>query len=396
MKVLLIDVNCKSSSTGQIVYKLYSYLNSHGDEAAVCYGRGEKINEKNIFKFGLDWETYLHAFLTRITGFTGCYSYFSTKRLIDFIERFKPDVIHIHELHAYFVNIKQLLKYLAEKKIPVVHTLHCEFSYTGKCGHSVECEKWKTECGECPHLKDYPTSLWFDRTKSMYLEKKKWFSSLYKATYVAPSNWLYKRLQKSFVKDSDLMLIHNSIDTSIFKYKCDNDYRSEFGLPKDKKIVLAVAPGLMSENKGGKYLLALAKKMPDIYFVLIGADEVPYSKDNVMSLGKIYDKELLSRYYSLADVFVICSKNENFPTTCIEAVCCKNIVVGFDAGGAKEVAPGNLGRFVSYGDVDGLENEIRKVFAENIDIYNDEFDNIYRYYSVDRMCTEYCELYRKK
>ena len=99
MRVLLIDVNCKYSSTGKIVYDLFQYINATDDEAAVCYGRGEVINEPGIYKFGLDLETKLHAFLTRITGLTGCFSFFSTKRLIDYIEKFKPDVVHIHELH---------------------------------------------------------------------------------------------------------------------------------------------------------------------------------------------------------------------------------------------------------------------------------------------------------
>ena len=109
MKVLLIDVNCKDSSTGRIVYDMYTSINSSGNIAAVCYGRGRELAEPNIIKFGLDWETALHAILTRITGYTGCFSYFSTRRLMKFIREFRPDVVHIHELHAYFVNTKPLL-----------------------------------------------------------------------------------------------------------------------------------------------------------------------------------------------------------------------------------------------------------------------------------------------
>ena len=118
MKVLLIDVVCKYGSTGKIVYDLYNEINSRGDEAAICYGRGPKIKEKNIYKFGLDFETYLHALLTRFTGFTGCFSYFSTRRLIRFIKKFKPDVVHFHELHAYFLNVNRLLKFLKNYRYP--------------------------------------------------------------------------------------------------------------------------------------------------------------------------------------------------------------------------------------------------------------------------------------
>ena len=144
MKILLIDACCKYGSTGKIVYSLYQCIKQSGHTVAVCYGRGEEINEPNIYKFGLDWETYLHAGLARLTGKNGYYSPLSTKRLINYIEKFKPDVIHIHELHAYFVNIYPLLEYIKKKKIKVVWTFHCEYMYTGRCGYSYECNKWLT------------------------------------------------------------------------------------------------------------------------------------------------------------------------------------------------------------------------------------------------------------
>ena len=219
MKVLLIDVNCKNSSTGNIVYNLYNYINSSDDEAAICYGRGAKIQGKNIFKFGIDAETYLHALLTRITGFTGCFSFFSTRRLIKHIKIFAPDVVHIHELHAYFVNVKTLINFLKTNHIRTVMTLHCEFAYTGKCGHSVECEQWKTECKKCPHLKQYVSTMWFDHTNFMFKQKKKAFSNFYELSIITPSNWLAERVKDSFLKNYPLSVIHNGIDIQYFILK---------------------------------------------------------------------------------------------------------------------------------------------------------------------------------
>ena len=392
MKVLLIDVNCKSSSTGQIVYNLYSYLNEHGDEAAVCYGRGEKIIEKNIFKFGLDWETYLHALLTRITGYTGCFSFFSTRRLIRFIERFDPDVVHIHELHAYFVNIKQLLDYLAKKKIKVIHTLHCEFSYTGKCGHSVECERWKSECGHCPHLKDYPATLFFDHTRHMIKVKRNCFAAIDDLIITTPSQWLADRAKESFFRDREIKVIHNGIDTSVFYPRNTDELRKKHRIDPAEKIVLAVAPDLMSENKGGKYVLALAERLKEVRFILIGANEKPYEWENVISLGPIYDKDLLAQYYTLADVFVICSKRENYPTTCMEAVCCGTPVVGFDVGGIREATPGKLGQFVPYGQVEELKAVIEPVISFDYRSVKSLFEEARQKSSITRMCDQYLEL----
>ncbi len=392
----MIDVNCKSSSTGQIVYNLFTYLNQHGDNAAVCYGRGERIDEQGIYKFSLDWETRLHALLTRLTGYTGCFSFFSTRRLIRYIESFQPDTVHIHELHAYFVNIKQLLDYLAKKKIRVVHTLHCEFSYTGKCGHSVECEKWKTECGHCPHLRDYPSTWFFDHTKHMLRVKKNALLGLDHPVFTAPSSWLLNRMKESFLKDSHLALVYNSIDTAVFCPQNADTLREKHRLRKDQKVALALAPDLMSENKGGKYVLQLAERMKDVRFILIGANEPAYEKDNVVSLGKIYDKELLAQYYSLADVFVICSKNENFPTTCVEAVCCGTPVFGFDAGGTKETAPEPVGCFVRQGDIERLKNEITRYLCGERRIDEKAFASIREHYSIQRMAEEYRKLYENR
>ena len=271
-RVLLIDVNCKGSSTGKIVYDLYTNLRADGRTAAICYGRGKNIDEENIYKFGLDWETNIHAGLSRITGYNGYFSYFSTRRLIDYIEQFKPDLIHIHELHAYFVNIKPLIEYIKSRNIPVVWTFHCEYMYTGKCGHAYECRNYQNKCGNCPAVKDYPKSLWLDKTRQM-LEMKKNLLGDWNFTIITPSQWLADRVKTSFLKDKKINVIHNGIDTRVFHPVDANELRKELKISKDCKVVLAVAPNIMSESKGGKWILQLAEKMKieNVFFVLVGA-----------------------------------------------------------------------------------------------------------------------------
>ena len=305
--------------------------------------------------------------LTRITGFTGCFSPFSTFRLIRFIKKFKPDVVHIHELHAYFVNIKPLINHLKKNKIKTVITLHCEFTYTGKCGHSVECEKWQTECGNCPHLQEYPSTLFFDQTKFMFHQKRELFEDFENLTIVTPSKWLAERAKQSFLKNKDVRVIHNGIDTDVFSPKNTSALRTMHNITDDEKIVLAVAPNLMSGNKGGKYVLELADRMKEqtVRFVLIGVDEEMTSENNnVIILHRIYDKELLAQYYSLADVFVICSERENFPTTCIESQCCGTPVCGFDVGGVKETILNDYA-LCDYGDIDGLMHNVAKILESH-------------------------------
>lgn len=363
MKVLLIDVICKGGSTGDLVYSLYSQINSDGGEAAVCYGRGKHIKEKNIFKFSMGWETLAHAFLTRITGYTGGFSFFSTRRLIGFIKRFKPDVVHIHELHAYYVNIYKLLDYLKKINVKVIHTLHCSFSYTGKCGIHYDCEKWKTCCDKCPRLNEYVSTLFFDRTKRMFLKKKKAFEGFKNLTIVCPSNWLANNAKQSFLNKYPIKVLYNGIDTATFYQRDVTEFKKGF-LRNGEKMVLAVAPNLMSENKGGRWVLKLAELMKDnnVRFVLVGLDDVnvPHP-NNVVLLGRIYDKNKLAKLYSMADVFIICSKSENFPTTCLEAQCCGTPICGFDVGGVKETSViDEQEAFVAYGDILSLKDYIIK------------------------------------
>ena len=270
-RILLLDVNCKSSSTGKIVYDLFKKAKEDGREAVVCYGRGNRITEEGIYKFAGDLETNIHAFLARITGYNGRFSPLATKKLIRIIDDFKPDIIHIHELHAYFVNIKELLLYIKKKNIPVVWTFHCEFMYTGKCGHAIECEGFMHECGNCPYVKEYPKSFIFDRTREMLKEKKDALKDL-NFSIVVPSRWLAERIKLSFLKEKSVNVIHNGIDTSIFHPVDADSVRDELGIPKDYKVVLALAPNIMSDNKGGKWVVKMAEKMQNekCFFLIVG------------------------------------------------------------------------------------------------------------------------------
>ena len=394
MRILLIDVNCKGSSTGKIVFDLYSSLNTQSDEVSICYGRGDELDEPGIYKFGLDWETNLHAGLARVTGYNGCYSAFSTRRLIKYIDEYNPDLIHIHELHAYFVNIESLITYIKQSNIPVVWTFHCEYMYTGKCGYAYECENWKADCGNCPAIKEYPKSILFDHTKRM-LEMKKRLLADWNFTIVTPSQWLANRVKQSFLKDKIVKVIHNGIDTdSIFYPRGKNEVKilkERYSLDK-KKIVLSVAPNIMEERKGGKIVLSIAESMPELQFVLVGADDDKKYSDNVLMIKRTKNQDELAMWYSMANLFLICSNKENFPTTCLEALSCGTPIVGIDAGGTKETAPYPYGLFGGGGITEILRKEISVQLSSGF--ARDEIRSVaVKLYSKQVMCREYRNLY---
>jgi glycosyltransferase involved in cell wall biosynthesis len=213
----------------------------------------------------------VHALLARITGLNGFFSFFSTQRLIKYIDKFNPDIIHIHELHAYFVNINALIKHIKKKNIPVVWTFHCEYMYTGKCGHAYDCLNFTEECGNCPAVKDYPKSIIFDFTKKM-LQIKKNLLVDWDFRIITPSMWLLRRVKMSFLKEKPIKVIHNGIDTNVFHPVESSDLKKQLNIPADYKVVLALAPNIMSDSKGGHWVLSLAEQMKNekVFFVLVG------------------------------------------------------------------------------------------------------------------------------
>ena len=362
MRILYINVICKHGSTGKITYDLYTQCKDDGHEAVVCYGRGPKLKEPDVYKFGLDWETNVHALLTRLTGVNGCWSFFSTRRLLKFMDAFKPDVVHLHEPHAYFVNLQPLYDYFAKRNIPLVYTFHCEYAYTGKCGYAYDCERWKTGCGNCPQVREYPASFFFDFTKQMFRRKQAQWENLKKVVITTPSGWLADRVRCSFLKDRDIRVVYNGVDTKNVFYRRDTKaLREEHGLT-DEKIVLTVAPKLMGERKGGRWVVQLARQMKDenIKFIMVGIEDMSQKfPDNVIPIARTANQHKLAEYYSMADCFVICSDKETFSMTCAESLCCGTPIAGFCSGAPETVFLQPHAVFGTYGDLDELEKNVK-------------------------------------
>lgn len=398
MRILFIDVNCKNSSTGRIVYNLFQEAKKRGEEALLCYGRGTLVREEGVYKFGLDWETYIHAGLSRITGYNGCFSRLSTKRLLHMIERFKPDVIHIHELHAYFVDIKLLIEYIKKAHIKVVWTFHCEYMYTGKCGYANNCSGFERECGHCPELHAYPKSLLFDRTKKMLQIKKRLLSDM-NVIIVCPSEWLKERVERSFLKGKRIEVIYNGVDSETFRPTDSCAIRKNLQIPPKNKVVLSVGADIMSERKGGYEVQRLAKRFGDeTTFILAGAKITEViRKENIIIIPTVTNTEHLAMLYTMADVFLLCSKKETFSMTCAEALCCGTRVIGYQCGAPETIFQGPHNVFVEQGDIDALERETKRVLAEEWTYEGRRMCAVsaQKRYGKERMLNKYFSLYKE-
>ncbi len=399
MKIAQVDVNYNFSSTGKIVADLVTGLGDLGHSTSACFGRGPDSKNNNAYRISSRAEVLLHALGTRVSGLTGSFSPLATRRLIEHLEYFMPDIVHLHDLHGYFVNIRPIIDYLKDKQIPTVWTFHCEFMYTGKCGHAFDCEKWKIECKNCPDLRGYPKSWLFDFTTRMFRDKQSLFADFERVHLVAPSEWLADRMRQSIVRHKPISVISNGLDVATF-CRCDTkELRSSLGLT-DEYVVLSVGADLLSERKGGRWVLELARRNLNagIVFVMVGVGQVPKQiPPNVRMIPRILDQCLLAEYYSLADVLLLTSTKETFSMVSAESLACGTPVIGFDSGAPKEVALPGYGEFVPYSDLEALESLLLRVMAGEVTLMSStECGQFARTrYSKDSMVQAYESIYRQ-
>lgn len=359
MKVLQVNCVYKKGSTGKITYDLHKGLLDAGIESIVCYGRGKLVKEPGVYKTCPEWYSKLNNALSRITGimYGGCF--FSTNKLISIIRQEQPDVVHLQCINGYFVNIYRLVTWLKKNHIKTVLTLHAEFMYTANCGHALDCDRWKTGCGSCPRLKTETKSLLRDGTSRSWKKMKKAFEGFDENLIVTSvSPWLMERAKESpILRGKQHCVVYNGLDTNVFHPYDTTDLRKKHNC-EDKKVVFHATPAFSADPnhfKGGFYILELAKRMPEVQFIIAGncVEEI-HPPENVILLGRVTDQKELARYYSMADVTVIASKKETFSMIVAESLCCGTPVVGFKAGGPEQIALPEYSRFCEYGDMDTL------------------------------------------
>ena len=206
--------------------------------------------------------------------------------------------------------------------------------------------------------------MYLDTSKKMYQLKKEWFCGVENMTIVTPSQWLSDLVKQSFLKDYPVKVINNGIDLSVFK-PVESDFREKYGLV-DKKIVLGVSFG-WGYRKGLDVFVELAKWLSDDYrIVLVGTDANTDSSlpENIISIHRTDNQTELAKIYTAADVFVIPTREENYPTVNMEAIACGTPVVTFKTGGSPEIVDESCGSVVEVDDGDAMEKEIIRICEE--------------------------------
>lgn len=396
MKVVIINSVSGYGSTGRIVNDISETLDLQNYINYIFFGRKDS-DFKNSKKFGGFFNVPSHLLKSRLLGKHGFYSKFATRQLVRQLEKIKPDLIHLHNIHGYYLNVETLFDYLKTANIEVVWTLHDCWSFTGHCAYYdyVECSKWQMGCYGCPQLGEYPKSLIFDRSKEAYKDKKRIFNSVDKLTFVTPSKWLKDELSKSFLKSYPAKVINNGIDLDSFMPR-EGSFRKDNNL-EDKFIILGVA-SVWERRKGLPYFFELSENLAvDEVIVLVGLDknQIETLPKNMIGIERTSSLTELVELYSTADVFVNPTLEDNFPTTNIEALACGTPVVTFNTGGSSEIINQDTGLVVDKGDSVGLYNAISEIRENTKAKYSQACINRAKEkYNKDEAFEQYVTLYK--
>lgn len=385
-RILFINSVC-NGSTGTICKNLYKAAVEAGHECCIAYGRGEAPKGFKTIKIGNKLDIYLHVLKARLFDASGFGSKHATKEFIKKIDEFKPDIIHLHNIHGYYVNIEILFKYLkAHPEIKKVWTLHDCWAFTGHCPHfeHEKCEQWKTECQKCVRTNEYPKSF-IDLCNRNFKKKKELFSNIENLVLVSPSQWLCNLLKESFLNKYKCIVINNGVDTSVFKYTPSN-IKERFNIV-EKKVILGVA-SVWDKKKGLDTFLQLSKELDEDYkIVLIGLSksQIKQLPKSILGVERTENVQELVEWYSSAFVFLNPTLEDNYPSVNLEANACGTPVITFNTGGSPE----------SVSDANIVDNSIHMNDLKEIILFqssNDSVENIFDF-NLEKMIFNYMKLY---
>lgn len=399
--LLQISIEVNSGSVGRIAEQIGEQAMQNGWSSYITYARNHNPSSSQVIKIGSKLDLYRHGLETRLLDNHGFSSRTATLNLIKKIREIKPDVIHLHHLHGYFLNIEILFSFLKESRIPVVWTFHDCWAFTGHCAYFeyVGCEKWKTGCYSCEQKGEYPKSIFLDRSSQNYADKKKIFTSLDRLRVVPVSNWLATMVQESFIGHYPTKVIHNGVDINQFYPKNSRESISRKFTLHARFIVLGVA-STWEKRKGLDHIIKLLGYLDSAEFaiLLVGLTrtQIKTLPAGIIGIERTENISDLADLYSAADVFVNPTLEDTFPTVNLEALACGTPVITYKSGGSPESITEDTGFVVQKGDVLGVVQAIQTVKNLGRSHYTDRC----REHAVDcfenkKMFSRYIDLYNE-
>ena len=358
-KLLIINVTCNQGSTGKIAEQVGVMMKDCGWDVYYAHG-ARRVNQSRLktIPFSSVKDEYLHALKSLLFDADGLGSKQATRRLVKIIQEIKPDIIHLHNIHGYYLNYKILFGYLNTTNIKIVMTLHDCWLFTGHCVHfvTVNCMRWKTGCFACPlRYAGYKKSL-IDRSAKNYVLKKAYIAGNRNLTLVPVSNWLGRLLKESFYKQHDIKVIQNGVDVNVFR-PFQPSYCSQFR-------IIGVS-NVWSKDKGLYDIFELRKYLDinqyRITLVGLSKGQIENLPAGISGIERANNQGELAHLYANADVLINPTYADTFPTVNLEALACGTPVVTYKTGGSPESLSVDTGVILEQGDVKGMAHAIEKM-----------------------------------
>lgn len=366
MKKTVLQINSVVNwgSTGRIAEGIGEAAMKRGWESYIAYGRESGKSASRLIDMGSRPGFARHALITRLFDMHGLGSGIATKKLIREIERIQPDIIHLHNIHGYYINYRILFEYLSGSDIPLVWTLHDCWPFTGHCSHFsyAGCDKWRTGCRACPQRGEYPASFFLDGSVRNYRLKRESFNSVPYITFVAVSEWLQGMAGASFLGGHGHTVIANGVDTSVFRPSNDPGLKSRYGL-EDKFVLLGAATS-WSRRKGLQDYCSLREKLSGEYAILlVGLDEGQLKSlpEGIKGISRIRNMGEMAELYSMADIVLNLSYEETFGMTTAEGFACGTPGIVYDATASPELLTEDVGVVVEAGNIGQLVNAVKEI-----------------------------------
>ena len=403
MKILIVTNVATKGSVGGILSILKEGFKDRGNDVRICYGYySDHPVDEEYKKICTSMEFKLSAILTRLTGLEGIFNPFSLKRVITEIESYKPDIVQLMNLHAYYINSFKLLDYLKRNELQTVYSMFDAFSFTGKCPFPMDCNKYLTSCSDCNQKKEYPRSAFFDRTSYMFKQKEEAYSNYPKLHFVGGIGIINQAKKSALLHNKSIHLIDEPQDLdNLFFPKDTAQLKEKLGIPQNNKVVIAAAPLESGTNRKQGYLfLDLFHRMENVTgysFVYIGFNTTKYGNpEKLIKIPYVNSPLEFSRYLSLGDVLFFTSVADTTSCTVIDALACGTPVVGFNIEGMAcfNINDKDVMYLAKVGDMDEVESVIRGISRKDDVIINKCRDSVYKTFNKTCIVDKYLNLYK--
>jgi glycosyltransferase involved in cell wall biosynthesis len=396
LNVLHISESDAAGGAGRAAYKLHRGLNGLGHESRMLVGRKvTKDEDIRPLKRNLVWRALDRASGELLDLLSLQYVFYPSSFGVLSDAWFRDaDVVQLHNLHGSYFGFTALPA--LSRRRPIVWQLHDQWGMTGHVAYSLDCERWRHGCGQCPYLGEYPR-LRNDTTALLWRLKNLVYNHS-QLTLVVPSQWMADLVRASpLLSRFSVRHIPTGIDLAVFRPGPQAEARRRLRLPLDRRIVFFAAANINERRKGLHLLAEAFRRLDDPPLLLVAGSGTVARGIETRYLGQVSDEEVLADAYRAADVFAVPTLADVLTQTAPESIACGTPCLSFDRGGVIDVVRHmETGYLARFGDVNGIAEGLRTLLGDQAllerlqrrcrEVAENEF-------SVDVQVRRYSELY---